>query len=102
MRTILCIATYLKGEAYLRECRAQGCRVIVLTADTLADAAWPHDCIDEIHTVPRDADEAAYRRVVDGIARRQAIDALAALDDFDVETAGMLREHLQLRGFGRT
>ena len=102
MRTVLCIATYLKGEAYIRECRAQGCRVILLTADTLADAAWPRDCIDEIHTVSREADDAHFRRVVDAVARRHAIDALAALDDFDVETAGMLREHLQLPGFGRT
>src|SRR5262245_39842969 len=102
MRTILCIATYLKGEAYLRECREQGCRVLLLTAHTLADAAWPRDCIDEIHTVPRDADEAHYRRTAAAIARRHAVDAIAALDDFDVETAAMLREYLQLPGFGRT
>ncbi len=102
MRTILCIATYLKGEAFLRECRAQGCRVLLLTADTLTDAAWPREAIDEIHTVRRDAEDAEFRRVVDVIARRHKIDALAALDDFDVEIAGMLREHLQLPGFGRT
>jgi biotin carboxylase len=102
MRTILCIATYLKGEAFLRECRARGCRVLLLTADTLKDAAWPRDAIDEIHTVRRDAADAEYRRVVDGIVRRVKIDALSALDDFDVEMAGMLREHLQMPGFGRT
>ena len=102
MRTILCIATYLKGEAFLRQCREQGCRVLLLTADTLADAAWPRDSIDEIHTVPREADEAHYRRAVAAIAKRQALDAIAALDDFDVETAAMLREHLQLPGIGRT
>src|SRR5262245_57519146 len=102
MRTILCIATYLKGEAFLRECRAQGCRVLLLTADTLTDAAWPREAIDEIHTVRRDAEDAEFRRVVDAIARRHPIDALASLDDFDVEIAGMLREHLQMPGFGRT
>ena len=90
MRTILCIATYLKGEAFLRECRAQGCRVLLLTADTLTDAAWPREAIDEIHTVRRDAEDAEFRRVVDAIARRHPIDALAALDDFDVEIAGMV------------
>lgn len=102
MRTILCIATYLKGEAFLRECREQGCRVLLLTADTLTEAAWPRECIDEMHTVPRDADEAHYRRTASAIARRHAIDAIAALDDFDVETGAMLREYLQLPGFGRT
>src|SRR6185503_304862 len=102
MRTILCIATYLKGEAFLRECRAQGCRVLLLTADTLTDAAWPRESIDEIHTVRRDAGDAEYRHAVDAIARRHALDGLAALDDFDVETAAMLREHLQMPGIGRT
>src|SRR6185295_10477062 len=102
MLTILCIATYLKGDAFLRECRRQGCTVLLLTADSLADAAWPRDAIDEIHTIPRDASDAEIRRRVDAIARRRRIDRLAALDDFDVETGAMLREHLQLPGFGRT
>jgi biotin carboxylase len=102
MRTILCIATYLKGEAFLRECRAQGCRVLLLTADTLTEAAWPRESIDEIHTVRRDAGDAEYRHAVDAIARRHALDGLAALDDFDVEMAAMLREHLQMSGIGRT
>src|SRR5712692_4213276 len=98
MLTILCIATYLKGDAFLRECRRQGCRVLLLTAETLASAAWPRDAIDEIHTIPRDADDGAYRRRVDAIARHHSIDRVAALDDFDVETGAMLREHLQLPG----
>ena len=29
--TILCIATYFKGDAYLRECRRLGCTVLLLT-----------------------------------------------------------------------
>jgi biotin carboxylase len=102
MLTILCIATYLKGDAFLRECRRQGCRVLLLTADTLAGAAWPRDAIDEIHTIPRDSGDDAYRRRVDAIARHRRIDRIVALDDFDVETGAMLREHLQLPGFGRT
>jgi biotin carboxylase len=52
--------------------------------------------------VRRDAGDAEYRRAVDAIARRHALDGLAALDDFDVETAAMLREHLQMPGIGRT
>src|SRR6266545_4636526 len=102
MLTILCVATYLKGEIFLRECRRAGCRVILLTADSLAEADWPRDAIDEIHTVPRGADVATYWRRVDAIARRHSLDRIAALDDFDVETAAMLREHLQVPGMGRT
>jgi biotin carboxylase len=102
MLTILCIATYFKGERFLHECRRLGCTVLLLTVDSLADAAWPRDAIDEIHTIPRDATDADIRRRVDAVARRHRIARVAALDDFDVETGAMLREHLQLPGFGRT
>jgi biotin carboxylase len=102
MLTILCIATYFKGEAYLRECRRLGCTVLLLTVDSLADAAWPRDAIDEVHTISRDASGVDIRRRVDRIALTQRIERIAALDDFDVETAAMLREHLQVSGIGRT
>jgi biotin carboxylase len=102
MVTILCVATYFKGEAFLRECRRQGCTVVLLTAESLREAEWPGDAIDEIHTIARDADPALIRRAVDAIARKRRIDRIAALDDFDVETAAMLREHLQVDGMGRT
>jgi len=100
--TILCIATYLKGEPFLRECRALGCTVVLVTVDTLKDAEWPRDAIDEIRTIARHASDAEIKRAVDAIARTHRIDAIAALDDFDVEMAAMLREHLQVPGVGRT
>src|ERR1700674_2043494 len=98
MVTILCIATYFKGDAFLRECRRQGCRVVLLTSDALVGAAWPREAIDEIHSIPRDAPDAEIRRRVDAIALTHHIDRIAALDDFDVEMAAMLREHLQVPG----
>ena len=100
--TILCIATYFKGDPFLREAKRQGATVLLLTADSLAHAAWPRESIDEIHTISRDADDAGIRRRVDAIARRHRIDRITALDDFDVEMAAMLREHLQVAGIGRT
>ena len=102
MLTILCIATYFKGDAFLRECRRQGCFVVLLTSDSLGDAAWPREAIDEIHTISRDAGDAEIRHRVDLLARNHRIDRVAALDDFDVEMAAMLREHLQVPGMGRT
>ena len=36
--TLLCIATYRKGDEFLRECRRQGCRVLLLTDEKLRDA----------------------------------------------------------------
>ena len=52
--------------------------------------------------MPRDASDAEIRRRVDEMARRHRIDRIAALDDFDVEMAAMLREHLRVPGMGRT
>jgi biotin carboxylase len=100
--TVLAVATYLKGEEFLRECRRQGCRVLLLTADPLADAAWPRESIDAIHTIPRDITPDALRRRVAGIARAERLDRIVALDDFDVETAAMLREYLRTPGMGET
>jgi biotin carboxylase len=100
--TVLAVATYLKGEEFLRECRRQGCRVLLLTADSLADAAWPRESIDAIHTVAREITPDALRRRVAGIARAERLDRIVALDDFDVETAAMLREYLRTPGMGET
>ena len=102
MLTIVCVATYFKGDAFLREAKQQGCTVLLLTSDKLAADAWPREAIDEIHTIPRDADEARVKRTVDAIARRHRIERIAALDDFDVELGAQLREHLQVPGMGRT
>ena len=102
MLTILCIATYFKGESFLRECRRQGCRVLLLTSDALVNAAWPREAIDEVFSIARDASESEIRRRVDAIARTHAIERITALDDFDVELAAMLREHLQVPGMART
>ena len=39
MLTILCVATYFKGDAFLRECHRLGCDVLLLTSDKLANAS---------------------------------------------------------------
>src|SRR5690349_4886820 len=78
MRTILCVATYLKGEAFIRECHARGWSVVLLTADKLADAAWPREAIDEVVTVTRDPSDQEVRQTAARIARRRHLDRVAA------------------------
>src|SRR6266850_1239006 len=48
MLTILCVATYFKGDAFLKEAKQQGCTVLLLTSDKLANDAWPREALDEI------------------------------------------------------
>src|SRR5688572_2201468 len=101
--TILCVATFEKGGEFLRECKRQGCTVLLLTADALEAApSWPREAIDEIFAIPADIGRDDLLKGVSHVARRRRIDRVVALDDFDVETAALLREHLRLPGMGET
>jgi biotin carboxylase len=100
--TLLCIATYRKGDDFLRECDAQGCRVLLLTAEKLRDADWPREAIDDFYYIRRDMPEDDIRKGAAHLARRERIDRIVALDDFDVELAAMLREYLHVPGMGET
>jgi len=100
--TVLCMSTYEKGQAFIRECKAQGCRVLLLTLDKLRDANWPWEAIDETFFIPREISREDLMKGVSHIARTERLDRIVALDDFDVETAAMLREHLRVPGMGET
>lgn len=100
--TILCIATYEKGQEFLRECKRQGCCVLLITAETLRDADWPRESIDEFFYVPREIQTDDLLKGLAWIARHRVIDRIVALDDFDVETAALMREHLRVPGMGDT
>ncbi len=100
--TVLCLASYFKGEAFIRACKNLGCGVILLTKEKLADEAWPWDVIDERFLMPDISKIPDIIHSVSYLARTRKIDLIVALDDFDVETAAMLREHLRIPGMGDT
>jgi biotin carboxylase len=99
---ILCIASYFKGEAFLRECRRQGCRVILVTVESLRDANWPRESIDEIFYMRDKYSREDILKGISYLARTQEIDRIVPLDEFDQETAARLREHLRIPGMGDT
>ena len=100
--TLLCIATYRKGDEFLRECRRQGCRVLLLTEEKLRDADWPRESVDAFYYLRRDMPPDDIRKGAAHLARSERIDRIVALDDFDVELAAMLREYLFVPGMGET
>jgi biotin carboxylase len=100
--TILCLASYFKGSDFLRACKQQGCHVILLTKENLADEPWPDDAIDERFLMPDISKQPDIINAVSFLARERKIDRIVALDDFDVETAASLREHLRIPGMGET
>jgi biotin carboxylase len=100
--TFLCITTYEKGQEFMRECKRQGCRVILLTAEKLRDADWPRESLDETYYLPESIALADIVQAVTHLARSQKIDRIVALDEYDMETAATLREHLRIPGMGLT
>src|SRR5207248_960334 len=98
--TILCLTSYFKGNRFLRRAHREGARVFLLTLESLRDAGWDREVLDDLFLLP-DVNDLA--RVVHGVAwlmRRHRIDRIVALDDFDVELAAALREHFWLSGLG--
>ncbi|HWT02516.1 MAG TPA: ATP-grasp domain-containing protein [Pyrinomonadaceae bacterium] len=97
-RTIVCLASYFKGGEFMRECKRQGARVILVTREKLLPEDWPRESLDDIVVVPNDAPPELYVYAVSQLARPQKIDLVAALEEFDVITAGHIREQLCLDG----
>jgi biotin carboxylase len=100
--TVMCLASYEKGQEFMRECKRRGCRVLLVTVEKLRDADWPRESIDETFYMPVDFALEPLTRAVSYLARTREIDRIVPLDDFDVETAAALREHLRLPGMGDT
>ena len=105
MLTLLCLASYHKGFEFLREAKRQGCRVLLVTSASLRDADWPRESLDDIFYVPDDKKRWKMNDLILGtshLARREQIDRIVPLDDFDLEKASALREHLRIPGMGET
>jgi biotin carboxylase len=100
--TFLCITTYEKGQEFMRECKRRGGRVLLLTAEKLRDADWPRESLHDIFYLPADIALDDIVKAVTHLARTQKIDRIVALDEFDMETAAALREHLRIPGMGLT
>lgn len=100
--TIVCMSSFLKGEEFIRECKRLGCRVLLITVEKLRESAWPRESIDEMLYMPD-----LWRRddVIHGVSwlsRTEHIDRIVPLDEFDLEMASALREHLRIPGMGET
>lgn len=104
--TILCLASYEKGQAFLVEAKKEGCRVLLLTSHSLKDVAkWPMESIDDIFYMPDQSkkwDKQSTINAVSYLARTETLDRIVPLDDFDLEMAAALREHLRVPGMGET
>ena len=100
--TILCLASYFKGHDFIRECHRLGARVLLVTREALRDLEWPRDSIDELLLIPDLTDRDHMINGVSWLARTESIDRIVPLDEFDLEMASTLREHMRVPGMGES
>ena len=104
-KTFLCISNYFKGNAFLTSLKKQGNRVFLVTTEQLRDKPWAEEYIDEIFYMPGqdlDWDMDLLLKGVGGLMKEHKVDAIVALDDYDVEKAAFLRENFRIPGMGQT
>lgn len=104
-KTFLCISNYFKGNAFLISLKKQGNRVFLVTSENLKEHPWAFEYIDEVFFMPGqdlDWDLNLLLQGVGGLMKENKIDAIVALDDYDVEKATFLRENLRISGMGQT
>jgi biotin carboxylase len=100
--TILCISTYEKGQPFLQEAARLGVNVVLLTVDKLEHADWPRESLTKLLTMPENLTPVQVLNTVTYLARETKIDRIVALDEFDLEVAALLREHMRLPGMGES
>lgn len=100
--TVVCLASYFKGNEFLRQLRRRGCRVVLVIKEKLHDEDWARDCIDDELTVPNAATADMFVERVSEFARHNRVDRIVALEEYDVMHAAMIREHLRIPGMGTT
>jgi len=104
-KTFLCISNYFKGNAFLTALKKQGNRVFLVTTEQLRDKPWAVEYIDEVFYMPGqdlDWDMDLLLKGVGGFMKEHKVDAIVALDDYDVEKAAFLRENFRIPGMGQT
>ncbi len=102
----LCISCEFKGIDFIREIKAAGHNIYLVTESSNEKKPWPRDILDDIFFV-QEIKHGLWKMddLTAGLAffmRANRIDRIIALDDFDVEKAALLREHFRMPGMGQT
>ena len=104
-KTFICISNYFKGSDFLIHLKKLGNKVYLVTSEKLRKSPWPNEYIDEIFYMEGQDIEWNLEHLLLGVGnlmKSTKIDAIVALDDYDVEKATYLRENLRIDGMGQT
>lgn len=105
-KTIVCISCYYKGYDFMDEMKALGNKIILVTSENLKEKNWPWHAIDEVFYMPEIKPSVwNMDHLVQGFShlmQTRKVDAVIALDDYDVEKAALIRETFRIPGMGQT
>ena len=85
--TILCLASYFKGHDFIRECHRLGARVLLVVRESMRDLDWPRESIHDLRLIPDLTHRDHMINAVSWLGRRESIDRIVPLDEFDLEIA---------------
>lgn len=105
-KTIVCISCYYKGYDFMDEMKKLGNKIILITSETFRDKNWPWHAIDEVFYMS-EIEPSIWNldHLVHGFShllQNTKVDAVVALDDYDVEKAALIRETFRIPGMGQT
>lgn len=105
-KTIVCISCYYKGYDFMDEMKKLGNKVILITSENLKGKNWPWHAIYEVFYMSETSPSVwNLEHLVQGFShlmKSTKIDAVVALDDYDVEKAALIRETFRIPGMGQT
>lgn len=100
--TILCLASFFKGNDFIRECKRQGAKVVLLTREKLLAADWARETLADLVAIPGKTSVQSYLAAAIHIARQRRVSRVVALEEYDIVTAAHIREHLCVPGMATT
>lgn len=95
---VLCLSSAVKGQRLLHELKRLGCRVFLLTEERWRGDEWPYDALDGVHYMHSLVNRQHVINAASYMARGVRFDLIIPLDEYDVQTAGVLREHFVMPG----
>ncbi|SCY09039.1 ATP-grasp domain-containing protein [Flavobacterium caeni] len=104
-KTFVCISNFYKGSDFMIRLKQLGNTVFLVTTDKLRDKPWPFDHLDDVFYMEGQDTDWNLEHLLLGVSnlmKSTQIDAVVALDDYDVEKATYLRENLRISGMGQT
>jgi len=99
---LLVLACYFKGERFMEQAHRRGAKVYLLTQEKLLGKPWPRHACADVFAQRNDSPLSATLNTVSYLARTIRFDRIVGLDDYDIEVAAGLREHLRMPGMNES